>query len=327
MSTKTIEIHRHFNLVEMSQEDPEVKAWLGQAYKPIGPYFKDKVTGTGLERYELKALMATSSGVGLEPTDRAFTLAVQNFYDNLITNVGEKGLRLEIGLDIDDAPISDVEIKDKERNVITRYNMPINIKDYIVYRHALQHPHVALSKAAAEKTYGKTHYILDPKLVLAESVRVNDLEDKAFALYMMYKDDVIKVDQILTLMGIDIEKMDKTGKILRLKGFATKDNKHSAPKQKEVFQNFIDICNDKDLEMKYLIEEAIGIQYLKRAGNAIYFRESGKEIGDDMAAAVLYFKNEKNSRQLNLLRAEYKEKSRKSKANIPGEDIKAAETV
>lgn len=318
MPSRTIEIHRHFNLVEMSQEDPEVKAWLGQSYKPIGPYFDNKVTGTGLEKFEQHILMATNSGIGLEKTDREYTIKVQNYYDNLITNVGKDGLKLEIGLDNNDRPISDKEAD---------FNMPLNIKDYIIYRHALKHPNIAASRADAEKTYGKSHYILDPNIIAAESLKVNDLEDRAFELYMRFKDDIIKVDQVLTLVGVDIEKLDRNGKILKLKALATKNNKLAGPKQKEVFQNFITTCNDKDLEMKYLIEEAIGIQYLKRAGNAIYFNESGKEIGEDMAATVMYFKNEKNSRQLNILKAEYKEKSRKSKANLPTEDLAPAQTT
>lgn len=300
-----IEVHRHFTLVEMSQEDPEVKAWLGQSYRGIGPYFKDKATATGLTFEEQRLLLPEL--LGIEASDKDFRRTVNRFFDELVTSVPKDGLQLQIGLEDDNLPLSAT-------------NMPINIMDYIKYRHIKGHRDVAMNKPEAEKTYGKRFYINDPEKASAAAISLNDLEDEAAVIYMKYKDDAIKTDQILTMLGVNITHLKHEEKILKLKGLSQKNFKLSEADQKEAFNKFIKVAQDKDLEYKYLIQEMIGAQYLKRVGNNILYAESGKIVGDNMEDAVLYFKNPKNSRELNLLKAEYNTKIKKGDAYLPKEN-------
>lgn len=306
MNTKTIgkliEVHRHFNLVEMSQDDPEVKAWLGGSYRGIGPYFKDKTTATGLTFEEQKLLLPEY--LGIESTDKDFRTRVKNFYDSIVTSVSKDGIVLQIGLEDESKPLSAT-------------NMPLNLPDYVIYRHIVGHRDVASSKIEAEKNYGKKYYIHDPEKASKGAVDINTLEDQATVVYMNYKDDPIRLDQILTMMGVNVRFLSTGDKVLKLKSLAQKNAKLNSVEQKEAFQRFITTAEDKDLEFKYLIQEMIGAKYLVTQGNYILYAESGEKIGDNMQEAVLFFKNPKNSRALNLMKANYLEKVKKSDAYLP----------
>ncbi len=309
---KIIEIHRHFNLSEMSQEDPEVKAWLGQSYRAIGPYFEHggKSPATGLTFEEQRLLLPEI--LGMEASDKDFRKTVTNFYHEIITSVPKEGRKLQVSLSNDNEALSDK-------------NMPINIRDYVTMRHVIGHPEVAQDKATAERLYFKKYYIHDPDGAVESAVSLNKLEDKAMVLYMKHKDDAIKTDQILTMLGVNISKLKTDDKVLKLKAAAQKDNRLNEFEQKDAFNRFISVCEDKNLEYKYLIQEMIGAQYLRRVGNSIVYSESGDKIADSMEEAVLYFKNPKNSRQLNLLKAEYQTKIKKSSDYLPKDDPNSAE--
>lgn len=300
--SKIIEVYRHYNLVEMQQQEPEVKAWLGEAYRPIGPYFDGKKTATGLTFEEQNILMPEV--LGIEKSDKDFRKAVIKYFDEILTNVPKDGLKLEAGLYDDSKPLS-------------ADNLPIVPKDYIVYRHLLGHPHVALDRTTAAREQNKRFFVLDTDKAALEAVKINTLEDKAISIYFKFKDDSIKIDQILTMLGVDIRSMSKDEKVIKLKSFTTKASGTSELQQKEIFDKFIKIAEDQDLEMKFLIEEMIGAQYLRRVGANIVYEETGKLVGENMQDAVLYFKNAKNSRELNLLKAEYQMKMKKGDEYLP----------
>lgn len=288
---KTVEIHRHFSLVEMSQTDPEVKAWLGMSYRAIGPYFDGKNTATGLSFEEQRLLLPEL--LGIEHGDKDFRRTVIKFYDELITSVPKDGIKLRIGLE-----------NDKEK--ISESNKPLYIRDYITYRHAVNHPEVAKDRAEAERfSVTKKFYILDPDKTSEQAQTINALEDQAMSVYFTCKDSKIKIDQVLTMLGVNIKGMKHDEKVIKLKSFATRDSKLNEVEQKKSFDNFIKTAQDKDLEYKYLIQEMIAIQYLRRAGNNILYSESGKPLGENMEDAVLQLKNAKNSRELNLMKAQY----------------------
>lgn len=302
---KVIEIHRHFSLVEMSQSDPEVKAWLGQSFRAVGPYFKDKATATGLSFDEQRLLLPEL--LGIEHTDKDFRKVVNKHYDEFITPIPKDGLKLNISLQDDNAPISE-------------HNKPIHLNDYIKYRHIIGHPDVATDKNEAERLYNKRYYIVDPDKVSDSAININSLEDKAVTIYMKHKEDKIKIDQILTMLGINIVTLKHEDKVLKLKSYATKNPKLNEVEQKEAFDKFIKISEDKDLEYKYLIQEMIAIQYLQRIGTNIVYKESGDPLGENMEAAVLALKNPKNSRELNLMKAQYMTKVKNgSEAYLPKE--------
>lgn len=303
---KIVEIHRYFNLVEMSQSDPEVKAWLGQSFRAIGPYFKDRATATGLSFEEQRVLLPEL--LGIEATDKDFRKTVNKFYDEFITSVGKDGIKLKISLQDDNAPLSE-------------FNKPLYLNDYIKYRHIYGHPDVAKDKVEAERLYNKRFYIVDPDRVSIEAISLNALEDKAMSVYFKHKEDKIKIDQILVMLGINISAMKHEDKVLKLKSYSTKTPSYNEVEQKESFDRFIKVAEDKDLEYKYLIQEMIAIQYLRRAGNNIVYEETGNSLGENMEDAVLALKNPKNSRNLNLMKAQYLNKIKNGSVEyLPKED-------
>lgn len=302
---KTIEIHRFFNRLELSQDDPEVKAWFGESYRAIGPYFKGRVTATGLSLEEEAILMPDV--LHIEKNDRSYRQEVRNYFDSLTNNVPKGGLKLNISLEDDSLPLSET-------------NLPINVKEYIIWRHATNHPNVALSRNDAEKDPLKKFFMYDSTQAAVDSVKINEVEDKAMQLYFLHKDNTIKVDQVLTIMGKNIRKMSISDKVIELKKFAQKAAGLPESEQNLKLQRFIDVCIDKDLESKFLIQELIGAQYLEKVGTTILIKESGEKLGDDLREAVLFINNPKNSKLLNILKANYDTKIKKGTflASKPG---------
>lgn len=306
---RIIEVHRHYNGVQMAQQDPQVIAWQEQRWMAIGPYWDGKVPASGLTFEEQRVLLPEL--LGIEPTDKDFRKEVNNFYHNILTRVPASGLKLQIGLEQDAEPMSNT-------------NMPLSLKDYITYRHVLKSPDVANGKDNAVR-YGYTHfYIVDPQNNIAQAHKTNKLEDRAFELYIKFKDSIVKTDQILTMLGVKTDKLEHEDKILELKAYATKDAKAPESEQQAQLLRFINVCEDKDLEYKFLIQEMIGIQYLKRIGSNIVYAETNEKIGESMEDAVLYFKNPKNSKEANILRHKYEVLIKRGIEYLPKEDKKEA---
>jgi hypothetical protein len=241
--------------------------------------------------------------IGVEKEDREFRKRVETFFHEIVTKIPPKGLKLEIGLDDDTQPLS-VD------------NLPINIQNYVTYRHAIGHPNVAPNKDESDRNPLKKFYLEDPDQVTSSDLNLNDIEDKATACYFKYKDDEVKVDQILTMLGVNIKTMSPADKTLKLKSFTRKISEKGDLENQSDLQRFIDICEDTDLMLKYLITEMIGAQVLEKQGTTIFIKESGEAIGANAKEAVAYLKNPKNSRVYNMLRGHYESIVRKG-AKMP----------
>lgn len=313
---KIVEIHRHFSLQAMSQDDPEVQAWIGEAFRAIGPYTRGRgIPASGLNFHEEKILLPEI--IGAEPNDLHFRAKVQQLYYEFLTRVPKGGLKLQVGLQDPSRPLYTLE-KDKNGNpteTIDRnsINMPIDVRDYITYRHALQSPEVAKDEAEANKLYGKNFYFVDHEIVAKTASTINQLEDKAATLYFKFKDDPIKLDQILGMMGVNTYGMTKNAKVIKLKSFTQKADK-------EKLQKFIDIAQDEDLALKYIITSLIGAQFFRQVGTNILYEESGQKVGDNLEDAVLYFKNVKNSRENLMLMQQYEARFKNRTVSMPSKE-------
>jgi hypothetical protein len=310
--SRIIIIHRQLSFGQAAHTDPELIDWFNQAFKAISPYWKGKVVGTGLTYQEQKLLLPYVLGV--ESDDREFRKRVELFYHELLTKVPPQGLKLEIGLEDDSQSIGD-------------HNLPINIQNYIIYRHAIGHPKMAMSKEEADRNPIKSFYIYDPAQVTSADIQLNTLEDQATAAYFKYKDDEVKVDQILTMLGVDIKKLGYSDKVLKLKSFTKKQDAKGDLENQSDLVRFIDICDDPDLMLKYLIQEMVGAQILERQGMTIFIKETGEAIGANAKEAVAYLKNPKNSRVYNMLRGHYESVVKKGSKNLdlPVEEVNDAE--
>lgn len=297
MASKTIIIHRVISFAQASHTDQDVLDYFNQAFKAISPYWKGKIVGTGLTVQEQRVLMPYLHGV--EPNERDFRKRTEDYFHEISSKIPPiTGLKLEIGLEDDNEPIS-------------AENLPLNIKDYVTYRHAIGHPKMAMSLDEAERDPTKSFYVLDPNKIADVSLKLNEAEDKALACYFKYKDDEMKLDQILTMLGINIKEKTYAEKVLAFKKASRKDATKGEHEQQSLLVRFVEVCEDADLMLKYLIHEMIGAQVLEKQGTTIFFKEEGRAIGANIKEAVAHLKNPKNSKDYNILRAQYENIVRK----------------
>lgn len=294
--SKIILIHRKLSQAQMAHTDADVRDWFNQAFKAISPYWIGKVTGTGLSPTEQKLLMPYLHGV--EADDKDFRKKTEKYFDEILTKVPPKGLKLEIGLEDDNKPLGED-------------NLPLNITEYVAYRHAIKFPQLALSEDEAERSPLKHFFIVDPDHVTSTGLKINELEDQAVACYFKYKDDEIKVDQILTLLGTNIKVMTHSAKVLKLKEVSRKNDNQGEQEQQDTLKRFIEICEDQDIAMKYLLQELVGAQIIEKVGTSLTIKESGELIGNNAREAVIFLKNAKNTKIYNMLRGQYQNVVRK----------------
>lgn len=291
--SKIVFIQRQLSFAQDAHKDPEVADYFNQAFKALGPYFaqRSRTVATGLTHAEQRILMPFLHGV--EADDKTFRKATETYFDEILTKVPASGLKLEIGLEDDTQPLS-------------ADNLPKNIQDFVTWRHALGHPNLALNKQEADRNPTKHMYLHDPAEVSFNELKLNKLEDDALACYFKYKDDAVKVDQILTLSGINLTGLPTLAeRVVQFKNLATKTDNKNEVEQKQALEKFITLCNDPDLLVKYLIQEMISAQVLERAGTTIFIKESGENIGANVKEAVAFLKDARNTRVYNLLRAQY----------------------
>jgi len=199
------------------------------------------------------------------------------FWAEMTIPVGFTGVELEIGLDEDDNPLS--------------------IMDYIKYRFAIKHPHVALTKEEMDSTYVKKFYIQD--LSRVDKLKNNEIQvkkdaDKEFIKVSSHLGSMKKVLRLMSNSNPDRMTEDQIENSLY-------EIKNSDPKK------FIRIATDKNLSLKAEVEEMISASVLRKIGNQIIFID--EVLGDTMDDTIVHLRDKKNSGKLTILRAKLKELS------------------
>lgn len=199
----------------------------------------------------------------------------KEFWSELTIPVGFTGVELEIGLDDND--------------------MPINIMDYIKYRFAIKHPHVALTEDEMKSEFSKRFYIQD--LTREDKVKNNQIQFKKDAdkEFIKLSSSAKNMKRVLRLMA-DTNPDRLTDEQIENSLY---ELKNSNPKK------FLRIATDKNLELKSEIEEMITAGVLRKIGNQIIFID--EVLGDTLDDTVIHLKDKKNSGKLTVLRAKLKE--------------------
>jgi hypothetical protein len=271
--------------------------------KSIGSYWaknQGRAVGSGLTFDEQKLLMPLV--VDCEPEDRQFRQKVSEYFASMKTNVDyEKGLTLEIGLEKDNF------------KPVGKDNMPLELYDYIVYRHALGHPQVAKSKDEADGNQLIEFYIFDPQAVEDAKVLAAVDNDKALTYYLKVKEEPKKVDMLLTLLGVDPREAEFAGKnAMALKLARLKKLSIEQPGK------FVDAYDKKHFEELYVIESLINTGIWKRSGARLVDPDAGTTY-HSADEAVAWIKDEKNSQSLALLKGRMQEALSKT---LPGKQRK-----
>jgi hypothetical protein len=201
----------------------------------------------------------------------------KQYWAEMTIPVGFTGVELEIGMDENDYPLS--------------------IMDYIKYRFALKHPHVAMTKEEMDSDFNKRFYIQD--LTRDDKVKNNEIQvkkdaDKEFIKISSNEKSMKRVLRLMSSTNPDRMTLEQIENALY-------ELKNSNPKK------FVRIATDKNLELKSEIEEMVSAGVLRKIGNQIIFID--ETLGDTTEDTVIYLKDKKNSGKLTLLRAKLKELS------------------
>lgn len=255
----------------------ETQEYFNQGNRHIGSYFtKDSIRpGMGLTTPEERILMPIL--LEMSKDDREYNKAVSNYFHEIYLKIPPHdkkrdvgGLKLDIALQDDDAPISES-------------NLPLNISDYIKYRFLISHPEVALSEEEGKGNQLKSYYIFDEKAVQAAKVKAGNTADDAIAAYIKIKDDSEKVIQMLIALDIPrVEYHNKENEVLR--------------RQAEVAPaNFLKVLKNANLEVIALLKEMIESKIIERAGERFLYTESKNIFATNTADAIGFLKDPKNS--------------------------------
>tara|TARA_R100000544_G_scaffold36543_1_gene25066 strand:- start:1846 stop:2658 length:813 start_codon:yes stop_codon:yes gene_type:complete len=259
------------------------KELLNHLPKPVRAEAIYKLSSVYVNRQPLKGFTAAEEKkymdgiLDVSPSHVDWPKHSKEFWAELTIPVGFTGIELEIGKNEDD--------------------MPLNVMDYIKYRFAVKHPHVALTKEEMDSTFSKKFYIQD--LTRDDKVKNNEIQLKKDAdkEFIKSSSNMESMKRILRLMSntnpdrMTIEQVEN----------ALYELKNSNPKK------FLRISTDKNLELKSEIEEMVTAGVLRKIGNQVIFID--EVLGETTDDTIVYLKDKKNSGTLTILRAKLKELS------------------
>lgn len=303
-NSKIVYLKRARPFIHESINSETMQEQLSYTKRSISSYFASPNSpkiGTGLTPAEEKILIPALLGIEV---NAQFYDKLTLFYTEIETKVphGERGLELQVGLEIsNNLPVTHVV---KEGDVV-RQNLPINLMDYVRYRHAIAFPYTAPSPEAASGNPLVQYFIEDPTLVLAQKINETEIKDKAMADYQQVKSDMKRVKMLVTVMKPYIKK--KPGKpLVNINNLGPDELilvlRELAIERPEKFHEF---ANDADLKKRYFIDELLGVGLIQRVGNSIIEKSTNTVMGDTVKEVVLFLWNAKEATRLQRLKSEY----------------------
>ena len=249
------------------------KAVRAEAVMKLSSVYVNRQPLKGVTPKEEKELMQGILDVSPEHVD--WPKHSKQFWAEMTIPVGFTGVELEVGVNEDGSPIS--------------------IMDYLKYKFALKHPHVALTKEEMDKDFAKRFYIQDLTR-----------EDKVKNTQIQFKKDA---DKEFIKLSSNPKNMKR---VLRLLSSSNPDRMTDEQVENALYEiknsktkKFLKIAKDKNLELKAEIEEMVTASVLRKIGNQIIFID--EVLGDTLDDAVVFLKDKKNSGTLTILRAKLKE--------------------
>lgn len=292
-NSKTVTIFRAGSFLSRAQGET-VQDHFASSSVSVGSYFESansSMVGSGLDFKEQELLMPIL--VDAPKEDREFRKLVRAYFEAINTKIPHNtGCVLEIGL---------LESNDKP---LSKDNMPIDISDFVRYRHARAHPYMAQSMQEANSNPLKQYYIFD-KVEAQKKINTRDkVKDAAMQIYLAAKKEIAKVNMMLTLLNVDIREYEvgeagDAQKVVKLRELAETDP-----------TKFVKIHDEEDMDIRYWIEAMRTTGVMKLIGQKYVDGETNKVIGNTLEETMFYFKDETNSDQVTLLKARLQEAQR-----------------
>jgi len=239
----------------------------------LGSMYVDRLPLKGVEGEEEAKLLKNFIDVPASHQD--WPAKSKDFWASLSLKVPFEGAELEIGTYDDGSPL--------------------NAMDYIYYKWCLKHRHVAMSEEEMKMDSNKRFYIYDPQKDLLKKnakVQVRKDADKEFIKLSGNMDKVKMLTRVL--MGADPE---------RLSSMELENNLYDYTEKNP--ERFLKYSLDDNLELRAEIETMVEKSVLRKIGNQLIYED--ETIGEDIKDAIVYFKNKKNSGQVNIMRARLQE--------------------
>ncbi len=289
-NSKQITIFRTNSFMAAAQ-GADAAGYLSTMKRSIGSNFEgggSKRVSSGLTFAEEDLLLPRLLEV--EADDREFNKKRTEFFCDIDTSVDySHGRTLEIGLEKSNS------------DDVSRSNMPINVMDYIRYRHALKHPQVAASKEDAIGNQMIQFYIFDKTSVQKNSDLKLEIQDAASKAYHEMANNPEKVSQALTLLGISL---------LTPLGLMTPGEQKQALKDQATLKpkEFLDMYETKDFEINFWIKDMLNTNVLKKLGDKYFEDQTDVLIANSMEELIWFFKDDTNSDRIVSLKAQQIEK-------------------
>jgi hypothetical protein len=281
---------------DSKSNNESVQDWIDLASKHIGPYLQSnssKSVGSGLNISEVNLLLPHL--INIESDDRDFKKGVEEYFNNLVTKIPPTtGKTFEIGLYTDNTkPLSEK-------------NLPIDIEDYVRYRHAKSHPWVAASQTEAEGNPLKHFYMNDPE---AELKFINDtivLQDKADAIWATIKSQPAKITMMLTLLGKDErEYVGRNSTALMIKDL------HYIVKNKATA--FLKAYEGEKFETRYWLKAMLKAAVVTEIGTSFVATQNNKLLARSEEEMLLFLEDAANADTVMFLKSATQDILRKPK--------------
>lgn len=276
----------------------------------IGSSFKGASVNRGLTKDEERRWLAPMLGLDLQSSE--WEKGTKEYWANISAEVPPNGkndlggLKLETGLfyETREQYIQDLDRpKDINGVIINPSGEPINLADYILWRYCLGYVEVANDITLVNNSpkirfymFTKEKQIQDKKLLLdrkrkAEFIYNQNISDRGWVDHMLHT--LIPGDKDARILLKDIATMEDDEKDITLHEYLEKD-----------VIRFISIGNDKNLEMRSLIELAVATGRLHRIPNTTTLLFEGSTIGNTPEEAVAYLNNPKFNDVLRTIKAQ-----------------------
>jgi hypothetical protein len=261
MSQKLVYLFRRDNTTNLPDDVyVEAKRRVGSVFDKNGNLIK------GLSLDEQKRILP--SIIGMSSNDPGWSNAVRRFYAEMSIEVPQNGVELDISLADDGEP-----------------NAPM---DYVKFRFAANHPHVAEEEDA--DINGTRYYFYDPKK--DEQIRVAETRQKkeAYKNLILVCEDEVRMANVLKAYGKVTSEFTRDQMELELEDLCDMDP-----------AEFIRVSNDKDLEFVALINDCLDNSVLRKSGNTYLYGD--EVLGEDQEQAIRALKLKRNSGMLQDIKA------------------------
>jgi hypothetical protein len=299
-NSREITIFRTKSFLENAQ-GAEAAEYMASSKKSIGSYFVGAGSSriaSGLDFYEEALLLPLILSVPESHPD--FRKKVDEYYINISTNIPAKhGATFETGLQKQNGK----RIAD---DVITKDNLPLNLEQYLKFRHAIKHPEVAGNKEEGNAISWKQYYIFNPYELQAKKVEDNEAKDEAMGLFLALrkeaeKGDKMKLDIMLTLLGKDPREFTSKEPV-KEKENALRELAMSDP------HTFRSTYESGDLNERYWLKTLNNLEIIRQIQGRYVDMETKQAIANNEQEMLFWFKDEDNSDAIGMYKARAQEK-------------------